>query len=197
MYGMEDMAQSDEELPELLATDLDRHFKQLVLVYQHRLYAFALRQVGSSQDAEDIVQEAFIRAYYALGDYPVERVQTLKLQPWLFKITLNVFYSRLRMARLPQVPLDMSEESMHLEIENDRREQPEVVLEDRERILELESLVCMLPQQYREAINLFYFEDLSYLEIAKLLNQPIGTVKSSLHRGTRLLRKTLETQKSK
>jgi RNA polymerase sigma-70 factor, ECF subfamily len=196
-YGMEDMAQSDEQLPGLLATDLDRHFKQLVLVYQHRLYAFALRQVGNSLDAEDIVQEAFIRAYYALGDYPEERVQALKLQPWLFKITLNVFYSRLRTARLPQVPLDISEESMHLEIENDRREQPEVVLENSERIHELETLVCTLPQQYREVINLYYFEDLSYREIAELLNQPLGTVKSSLHRGTRLLRKTLETHKSK
>lgn len=193
------MAQSDEELPGLLATNLDRYFKQLVLAYQHRLYTFALRQVGSLQDAEDIVQEAFIRAYYALGDYPPERVQALKLQPWLFKITLNVFYSRLRTAtaRLQQVPLDMSEESLHLEIENDRHEQPEVVLEERERIHELETLVSTLPHQYREAINLYYFEELSYREIAKLLNQPIGTVKSSLHRGTRLLRKTLEIQKSK
>ena len=191
------MAQSYEELPGLLATNLDRYFKQLVLAYQHRLYAFALRQAGSLQDAEDIVQEAFIRAYYALGNYPPERVQALKLQPWLFKITLNVFYSRLRTARLQQVPLDMSEESLHLEIENDRHEQPEVVLEERERMHELETLVCTLPQRYREAVNLYYFENLSYREIAKLLNQPIGTVKSSLHRGTRLLRKTLETQKSK
>lgn len=191
------MAQSDKQLPELLATDLDCYFKQLVLSYQHRLYAFALRQAGSPQDAEDIAQEAFIRAYYALGDYPAERILALKLQPWLFKITLNVFYSRLRTARLPLVPLDMSEESVHLDIENDWREQPEVALEDSERIRELEALVCTLPVQYREAINLYYFEDLSYREIAELLNQPLGTVKSSLHRGTRLLRKTLETQKSK
>ena len=191
------MAQSDEQLRQLLATDLDRYFEQLVLSYQHRLYAFALRQAGSPQDAEDIVQEAFIRAYYALGDYPTERTQALKLQPWLFKITLNVFYSRLRTARLQLAPLDMSEESMHLDIENDWREQPDVALEDSERVHELEALVCTLPEQYREAINLYYFEDLSYREIAELLNQPVGTVKSSLHRGTRLLRKTLETQKSK
>jgi RNA polymerase sigma-70 factor (ECF subfamily) len=194
---MKDMAQSDQQLPELLATDLDRHFKQLVLAYQHRLYTFALRQVGSSQDAEEIVQEAFIRAYYALGDYPRELVQALRHQPWLFKITLNIYYSRVRTARLQQVPLDISDESKHLEIENDRQEQPEVVLEDSERAHELETLVCTLPQQYREAINLYYFEDLSYREIAELLNQPIGTVKSNLHRGTQLLRKTLETQKSK
>jgi RNA polymerase sigma-70 factor (ECF subfamily) len=54
------MSQRDEDLLALLATDLDRYFQQLVLSYQHRLYAFALRQTGSSQDAEDIVQEAFL-----------------------------------------------------------------------------------------------------------------------------------------
>jgi RNA polymerase sigma-70 factor (ECF subfamily) len=53
-------------LPALLATDLDYYFEQLMLVYQHQLYAFALRQVGNVQDAEDIVQEAFLRAYHAL-----------------------------------------------------------------------------------------------------------------------------------
>ncbi|HYK84836.1 MAG TPA: RNA polymerase sigma factor [Ktedonobacteraceae bacterium] len=189
------MAVSDGQLSMQLAADLNRYFSQLVLTYQHRLYAFALRQSGSLQDAEDIAQEAFIRAYYALGDYPPERIRLIKLQPWLYKITLNVFYERLRHARLQLVPLDITEDSLHLDIEDDWREQPDVVLENREGIRELETLVHTLPAQYREAISLFYFEDLSYREIAELLNCPIGTVKSTLHRGTKLLRKTLETQK--
>ncbi len=50
-------------------------------------YTFVSRQGSSPHDAEDIVQEALIRAYYALGDYPEERVRALKLQPWLYKIT--------------------------------------------------------------------------------------------------------------
>ncbi len=59
-----------------------------MLVYQHRLYAFALRQVGNAQDAEDIVQETFLRAHHALKDYSASRIRTLQLRQWLYKITL-------------------------------------------------------------------------------------------------------------
>lgn len=191
------MEPSGEQLPdllELLATDLDRYFQQLVLSFQQRLYAFALRQTGSPQDAEDIVQEAFIRAYHALADYPAERIRVMKLQPWLYKITLHIFYRHSRGTRLQFMPLDLSEDSTLLEIEDDEHEQPEKVLEDRENLHELEALVSRLPEQYRVAVSCYYFEELSYREIAELLNQPVGTVKSNVHRGTLLLRKTVETQ---
>ncbi len=191
------MESHSEQLPDvraLLATDLDHYFQQLVLSFQQRLYAFALRQAGNPQDAEDIVQEAFIRAYHALADYPAERIRILKLQPWLYKITLNIFYRHRSGTRLECLPLDLSEESTFLEIEDDEREQPEKVLEAREDLRELEAMLSRLPEAYRVPISCYYFEDLSYHEIAELLNQPIGTVKSHVHRGMLLLRKTVETQ---
>ena len=189
------MASGNEQLPdlvELLATDLNGYFSQLMLSYQQRLYAFALRQSGSPQDAEDIVQEAFIRAYHALADYPQERIRTMKLQPWLYKITLHVFYRQKGNARLQYAPLDLSEESMHLEIEDDERVQPEHLLEEKEALCELEALISQLPEQYRIAVSCYYFDELSYREIADLLNLPIGTIKSQVHRGTLLLRRTVE-----
>jgi RNA polymerase sigma-70 factor (ECF subfamily) len=179
---------------ELLATDLDHYFHQLVLSFQQRLFAFALRYTGSPQDAEDIVQEAFIRAYHALADYPEERISTLKLQPWLYKITLHILYRHKSNSKLECLPLDLSDESILLEIEDDQREQPEKVLEDREELRELEALLSRLPEQYRVAVNCYYFEELSYREIAELLNQPIGTVKSNVHRGMQLLRKSIQTE---
>jgi RNA polymerase sigma-70 factor (ECF subfamily) len=182
------------EVRELLATDLDRHFHQLVLSTQQRLYAFALRQTGSPQDAEDIVQEAFLRAYHALADYPTERIRMMKLQAWLYKITLHIFYRHFSDSKLQYVPLDLSEESAHLELEDDEREQPERILEDREGSRELEALLSQLPEQYRIAVSCYYFEELSYREIAELLHQPIGTVKSNVYRGMQLLRKIVETQ---
>lgn len=190
------MDASNADLSLLLATDLERNFRHLVTAYQHRLYAFALRQTGSPQDAEDIVQEAFMQAYYALGDYPAFRVRTLSLRPWLYKIVLNIFYSRMRKSRLPCVPLDTSEDGPHLAIEDSWREQPDVLLEDLETLRELEAHVAQLPAQYREAVNLYYFESLSYQEIADLLNLPMGTVKSNLHRGIRQLRKALASEKT-
>ncbi len=186
------MQPNGEQLPdllELLATDLNRYFQDMVLGFQQRLYAFAFRQTGSLEDAEDIVQEAFIRAYHALADYPAERIRMMKLQPWLYKITLNIFYRHRSGSRLQYMPLDLSEDSVLLDIEDDEREQPEKILEEREELRELEVLISQLPEQYQVAVSGYYFAELSYREIAELLNQPVGTVKSNVHRGVLLLRK--------
>ena len=180
---------------ELLATDLDRYFYRLVLHAQQRLFAFAVRHTGNPQDAEDIVQEAFIRAYHALANYPAERVRTLKVQAWLCKITLHIFY-RHRSSQPQDLPLDLLEESTLLELEDDEREQPERVLENKEDVRELEALLAQLPEQYRIAVSCYYFEELSYREIADLLNQPIGTIKTHVHRGMLLLRKTVAAQQA-
>ncbi|QBD79903.1 RNA polymerase sigma factor [Ktedonosporobacter rubrisoli] len=184
------------DLPELLAVDLNNHFQLLVLGFQQRLYAFVLRQVYSPQDAEDIVQETFIRAYHALADYPTERIRTMKLLPWLYKIAMNIFYRQRNNMRLQYTQLDLSEESTLLAIEDNNQEQPENILEIREELHALERLIAQLPTHYRTAVNCYYFENLSYREIADLLHQPIGTVKSSVHRGLRLLRKAAEAQNS-
>lgn len=187
------MDQRHEELPELLAEDLDRHFEQLMMVYQHQLYAFALRQVGNAQDAEDIVQETFLRAHHALKNYPGSRIRTLQLRQWLYKITLNVFRNATRRSELQSVPLDLSEDSPALAIEDQAASLDEEV-NRHEWKQELEILVATLPQQYRVAVNLHYFEDFSHREIAELLNQPSGTVKANVHRGIQLSRRALGTQ---
>jgi RNA polymerase sigma-70 factor, ECF subfamily len=187
------MEQHHQELPALLAADLDGHFGQLMSMYQHRLYAFALRQAGNAQDAEDIVQEAFLRAHHALKNYPVARIRTLRVQQWLYKITLNVFRNRARRCAPTPVPFDVSEDSPLLAIE-DQSGRPDEEAYRREWRHELESGVATLPEPYRSAVNLHYFEDLSLREVAELLNQPVGTVKANVHRGLQLLRRALETQ---
>ncbi len=187
------MEQHHQELPALLAADLDGHFGQLMSMYQRRLYAFALRQAGNAQDAEDIVQEAFLRAHHALKNYPVARIRTLRVQQWLYKITLNIFRNRARRSAPPSVPFDVSEDSPLLAIE-DQSGRPDEEAYRREWRHELESGVATLPEPYRSAVNLHYFEDLSLREVAELLNQPVGTVKANVHRGLQLLRRALETQ---
>jgi len=184
------MSQDEEEFAALLVTEPDRHFKQLVLTYQHRLYSFMLRQTGSAQDAEDIVQDAFIRAYYALEDYAAQHVQIRNVQPWLYKIALNVFYNRLRTVTLEYTSLDLAEGSALLELE-DQAPGPDEEAWLRERWQEIETAVTALPEKYRLVINLYYFEEYSYQEIAALLNKPLGTVKSNIHRGIGLLRRVL------
>lgn len=187
------MEQQSRDLPAQLATDLDGHFGQVILVYKHRLHVFALRQTGNTQDAEDIVQETFLRAHHALKNYPIERIRTLHIQQWLYKITLNVFRNRARRVEPQSVPLDVSEESPLLELE-DQSGGPDAEVSRREWKRELERGVATLPEPYRSAVNLHYFEDLSLREVAELLNQPVGTVKTNVHRGLHLLREALKTQ---
>jgi RNA polymerase sigma-70 factor (ECF subfamily) len=193
------MDPGDSDILALLATDLRHSYEQLVSTYWHQLKVFVLRQEGSPrEDAEDIVQEAFVRAYYALERYPAQRILALKVRPWLYKITWSVYCNYTLRSKLPQsVPLDTSKDSAFLELEDDSHEQPEEVFENEERRRELIALVDTLPQRYRQVVSLHYFEDLDYQEIADIFNQPAGTVRVSVHRGIGLLRKALEVYKSK
>ena len=177
-----------------LTTDLEHTFEKLMTMYWHQLYAFVLRRTANSQDAEDIVSEAFIRSYLALKGYPIERIRVLKLRSWLYKITYHEYCRYIGRSLYPSASVAYLEEEVGFEKEDDENKRPEMLLEDAERRQELEDLVATLPDRYREAVSLYYFEGFSYQEIADLLNQPIGTIKSSVHRGIRLLRKVVNTQ---
>ena len=189
------MDSGDSALPMLLAINVRRHFKRVVEVYQHRLYTFVYRLTLSRQDAEDIVQESFVRAYVALVNYPQIRIQTLKLQPWLYKIALNEFHHHVRSVRLHVVPMDVSDESPIFAIEDAADERPDILIENQEQLQELETAVARLPERYRVVVMCYYFEQLTYQEIADLLDLPLGTIKSAIFRGVRLLRTMLNTQK--
>ncbi|HEX4204188.1 MAG TPA: RNA polymerase sigma factor [Ktedonobacteraceae bacterium] len=187
------MELNDHELLTLLAYDLRNTFQHLVIRYQQRLYSFARRLTASPQDAEDIVQEAFVGAYVSLENYAPQRVLMLKLQPWLYKVLLNVLNHHSRGARLHVVPFTISEEGPFFDIEDKEDERPEVLFENQERRQELEILLARLPERYRVAVICYYFEHLSYQEVADLLDQPLGTVKSNISRGIQQLRSILST----
>ncbi|GCE05425.1 RNA polymerase sigma factor [Dictyobacter aurantiacus] len=188
------MHQQNADLVTLLAADLKSNFHLVVLHYQPHLYGFALRQTGNVQDAEEIAQEAFIQAYFAIANYPSQRIKMLVLQPWLYKIALNIFYKRLRQEKLQLIQLDMEEEDGYTQFADEAICQPDYLFERKESRHEVEALLMTLPLQYREAINLYYFAGFSYREIAEMQQLPMGTVKSNLHRGLSLLRKILAMQ---
>ena len=173
----------------LCADDVKSYYEQLVSLYRHSLTTFVARRLGNPADAEDIVQEVFLRAYLALETYEPSRRATLKARPWLYKITWNLCSSYLgrttpKLAR--HTPLDSAAES-----EAESSAEPETAFERVERREELLSLISALPPHYSTVVNLYYFAELSYAEIADVLGQPIGTVKVYVHRGIRLLRKAL------
>jgi len=183
---------SDEEgLPERLATDLDRHFEDLVRLYQDRLYSFALRLTGNAQESEEAVQDALVRAYRALGRYPEQQRRDLRLRPWLYQITLNVVRNRSRRLVLPTVDVDGPPGPT---IAARYEEQPEPIALEHERRSRLAAALVTLPPRFATAVVLRHVQGLSYAEIAAVVGQPLGTVKSDVHRGLRLLRLALEPE---
>jgi RNA polymerase sigma-70 factor, ECF subfamily len=182
--------QGQRDFTERLSRNLDGNFEELLRQYQDRLYSFALRLAGNAEDAEEVVQDAFVRAYRALQSYPPERIQDIALRPWLYQITLNVFRNRVRGRRLAEVALgDGSDYEDRDEPVGPEQERPEAAAERVELRGELAAMLANLPERYRAPVVLHYVEGLSYIELAQVLDQPVGTAKANVHRGIEQLRR--------
>ncbi len=183
----------DEALRSGLAADLDGSFEALVRAYQDRLYSFALRVTRNPQDAEEVAQDAFVRAYRALGGYGEERIRALALRAWLYRITLNVARNRLRGKKPRVVSLDHPREGAEAiwEPADDPSERPDARYERTRGRADIATLVGKLPKRYREPLVLRYVEGLRLDEVAKILGQPLGTAKSNVHRAIIALRESL------
>jgi len=182
-----------------LARDLDGSFERLVLTYQDRLYAFALRFCGNREDAEEVAQDAFVRAYRALKTYPAERVRALALRAWLYRIVLNVARNRYRRKRPRTVSLESASRRMDAQEPDGVAFDPPANPEDRpdrrfergRQRADMASLVAALPPRFRDALILRYVEGLPIAEVAAVLKQPLGTAKSNVHRAVNALRISL------
>jgi RNA polymerase sigma factor (sigma-70 family) len=178
----------DMDLCERLSVDLDGAFMDLVTEHQDLVYGVALRVVREPVDAQDVAQDAFVRAYRALGRYPRERIQALRLRPWLARIALNQSRNVVR-ARRNDGELDAAAEPR-----SDGRHEPVSIAERREERRFWLDLLNSLPPRYRLPVALRHVEGLSYAELAETLDRPLGTVKSDVHRGVRLLREAYQAQ---
>ena len=183
-----------KDKPHKQAPSIDR-FESIVDDYQRRLYGFALRMTGNREDAEEIVQDAFVRAYRALGKMSPEQRAELRLQPWLYTITLNVTRNRLRSKKPTNVALDaLADPDALLRESHEGPAQPQTIVERDADMALVEKALLQLPMHLRAAATLRFIEGRSHPEIAEILNQPIGTVKSHVHRAVRILRRILGPQ---
>ena len=171
------------------------NFESIVDEFQRRLYGFALRMTGNREDAEEIVQDAFVRAYRALSKMDEAQRAELRLQPWLYTITLNVTRNRLRSKRPTNVALDaLADPDALLNETQEGPDQPEAIIERGTDMALVEQALLQLPMHLRAAATLRFIEGRSHPEIAEILDQPIGTVKSHVHRAVRILRRILGPQ---
>jgi RNA polymerase sigma factor (sigma-70 family) len=176
----------DTWLTARLALDLDGSFEALVRAHQDGLYGTALRLVGNPHDAEELAQDAFVRAYRALGGYPPERIRALRLRPWLATIVLNLARNRAR-GRRPALVAVVADD-----LPADPAAGPEATAERKDAEARWSALLAALPQRYRAPVVLRLVEGLSYPELAEALGRPVGTVKAQVHRGLGLLRQALD-----
>ncbi len=184
-----------QPLEAALAVDLDGNFERLVHEYQDRLFGFALRLTRSPQDAEEIAQDAFVRAYHGLRRYGSERVRAIALRPWLYQITLNVARNRRRRKRVSLVGLEDS--GIGDGAAADDADGPDRRYEKARERADLASLVAGLPRRYRAPLVLRYVEGLKVEEVAEVMRQPVGTVKSNLHRAINQLREAISRSRRK
>ncbi len=156
------------------------------LVAEHQQFAFnlALRVVGDPNEAEDVAQEAFVRAWLALANF---RGQA-QFRTWLYRIVTNLCCNRL--PRLRRDLLAMGEEAAG-HIPDERDLDPASSVEAEERRAFLHQQIEALPESYRLVVSLRYQQELSYEEIASILSLPVGTVKTGLFRARARLRDAL------
>jgi RNA polymerase sigma-70 factor (ECF subfamily) len=187
----------EQSLEAALARDLEGGFERMVREYQDRLYSFAHRLSGNAEDAEEIAQDAFVRAYRAMKTYPTERIRALSLKAWLYRITLNVARNRMRGRRHVHVSIDERDSDGHARIDpaDDPASRPDSRFELRRRRADIATLVAGLPERYRSALILRYMEGLKLEEVASVLNQPLGTVKSNVHRAVNALREAISASR--
>jgi RNA polymerase sigma-70 factor, ECF subfamily len=182
----------DTELLRRLAGDLDGWFEILVRGHVDRCFTIALRIVGDPADAEEVTQDALVRAYRALGTYEPDRIRELRLRGWLATIVANLARNRLRNRRSRTTSLTPLVE-LGIEPRAGDATDPEVLAGRRVDQRRLAGAILLLPERYRVPVVLRHIDELSYEEVATALDRPVGTVKAQVHRGLALLRQSLTT----
>ena len=162
-------------------------FSELVRRYQDRLYASMLGVTGSAEEAEDVVQDAFVRAFVKLDSFQ----QSSQFFTWLYRIAFNTALSRHRRRR-SRVSLDHVRETTGLE-PVDNVDAPDEPMMRRERVAMVRQAMTQLTEEHRTILVLREMDENSYETIAEILEISIGTVRSRLSRARYQLKLTLES----
>lgn len=165
-------------------------YEEIVKVFQNRIYQHCFRMIGNVHEAEDLAQEVFIRAYVNIHSFDNSR----NFSTWIYRIATNLTIDRLR-KRKPDYYLDAEikgTEGLNMYSQIAASEQlPEDEVERLEFQNDIHQKILGLPPIYRSIIILRYLEEFSLSQISEILDIPLGTVKTRIHRGREALRKKL------
>lgn len=169
-------------------------FDELVRRFEKRVFNCALRITGNYNDAADIAQEAFIRAFHSIQTFRGDA----KFATWIYRIVTNVYLDERKRSKAHRTTsldeaIELEENAVTRQIE-DEAPTPDEVVENKERLRALQKAINSLPDYQRIIITLYHTQHRSYEEIAEILKLPIGTVKSRLNRARLALAEILESE---
>lgn len=168
-------------------------YREILQRYRAPLYHLLYRMVHDKMETEDLVQEAFIKAFAALATFNDE----FAFSTWLYKIAINNCIDHLRKKRLRTFsldkPIDFNDGEVKRELP-DSTYQPDSTLLSKEKNKLIEEAIENLPEKYRISIVLRHNEEKSYEEISQMLQIPLGTVKARIFRAREMLKKELKNK---
>ena len=187
-------ALEDRDLATMAAEGREAAFRELLTRYERPVFSLVYRMVRDRTQAEDLAQEAFVRAFNAIGSYKT----SYKFRNWILKIAHNHTIDHLRKRRIDTISIHGSphattaEESSRTElVVPSTDETPHEYLEHKELGGQIERAIGGLRSEYRTAVILRHIEGYAYEEIAEIMDVPLGTVKTYLHRARAELRESL------
>jgi RNA polymerase sigma-70 factor, ECF subfamily len=185
------MTTTDEELVARAQGGDVESFNQLIVRWERPIYALAYRVIGREEDARDVCQDAFLRAYRALPGFKGQA----KFSSWLYRIALNLcrdWIRRQRRTPVSQLPEDA--DAIELASETGPVESIEDLVARRELSAIVEEAMSELSEEQRTAIILKEYHGMTFQEIADMQGCPLSTVKTRLYQGLSLVRRRLEQQ---
>ena len=184
--------QEDKKLIEQALQGNEKAFESLLKKYRNLVFSIMLKMVRNKQEAEDLTQEAFMKAFSSLSTFNDE----FAFSTWLMKIASNNCIDFLRKRKLKTYsihePINYKDEKIEIDIP-DHDAGPERILIQGERSRMIEEAINELPERYRYVVILRHKEEKSYEEIAEIMNLPLGTVKAQIFRAREILNKKLKS----
>lgn len=169
-------------------------FEALVEIYSPRLYGYFYRLTGRREDAEDLLQEVFVRVVRMIGRYEHDN----RFDAWLFRIATNLVRDRVRRQRRSADAGasggGQDEPGILEEVADDEVDRPDDVLETTEQADRLQWALKQLPEAEREVILLRHFSQMSFREVAEAMGTPLGTALARAHRGLARLRRLMSEE---
>ncbi|MEY2561923.1 MAG: hypothetical protein QOH88_116 [Verrucomicrobiota bacterium] len=187
--GNPDADAEDVRLMQLASTGDTDAFEQLVERHQRLVLGTVARMLGNNSEVEDIAQQVFVRVWKSANRY----VPTAKFTTWLLKITRNLVFNEVRRrTRHVRVPLQLEPDEEERPLKDEHAIAPDASLLEQELQGAIEDAIAQLPETQRMALVLRRYDDLSYEEIADVLDQSVPAVKSLLFRARTELRQSLQ-----